>query len=74
MNPMKLLELKSQWDKFNANHPKFAPFLRAVAANGVEEGTVIEINITTPEGKNFASNIKVTKSDLDLIETIKELN
>lgn len=73
MNPMKLLELKPQWEKFNATHPKVAPFLRAVTANGVEEGTVIDINITTPEGKNFASNIKVTESDLDLIEAIKNL-
>lgn len=74
MNPMKLLELKSHWDKFNVNHPKFAPFLKAAAANGIVEGAVIEIKVVTPEGKSFATNLKVAKSDIELIEAVKELN
>ncbi len=74
MNPMKLFQLKSQWEKFNQNHPKFTPFVKAVAANGLQVGTVIEVSITTPEGKNFATNIKVCESDLEMIEAIKGLN
>lgn len=74
MNPMKLLQLKSEWEKFNRNHPRFTPFIKAVAANGLEEGTVIEVSVTTPEGKNFTTNIKVNEADLELIETIKGLS
>lgn len=74
MNPMKLFQLKSEWDKFNKNHPRFTPFIQAVASNGLEVGTVIEVSVTTPEGKNFTTNLKVCEEDLKLIDTIKELN
>lgn len=71
MNPMKLMQLKSSWDKFNRNHPKFTPFVKAVSAYGLLPDTVMEVNITMPDGKSFATNLKVTPEDLELIEVIK---
>ena len=66
-------QLKSGMDRFRANHPKFPMFLQAVSQNALVEGSVIEINVTTPEGKNYCSNIKVTADDLALIETLKNM-
>ncbi|MGN0515328.1 MAG: hypothetical protein ACI4GD_13715 [Lachnospiraceae bacterium] len=72
MNPLKLIQVKQAWDKFNQTHPKLMPFIRAVGNSGMHPGTVIEISVTTPEGQNYTTNIKVCESDLELIESIKE--
>ena len=46
MNPMKLLQLKSAWDRVKANHPKFPKYLSAVRQKAIREGTVIEFKVT----------------------------
>lgn len=73
MNPAKLFKIKGAWDKFVENHPKFPMFLNAVKGTGVEEGTIIEIIVTTPEGKTLSTNIKVTPSDKELLAELSEI-
>jgi alkyl sulfatase BDS1-like metallo-beta-lactamase superfamily hydrolase len=73
MNPAKLFKLKSSWEKFAQNHPKFPQFISAMQSNGIEEGTIIEINVTTAEGKNLSTNLKVTASDKEMFEELSEL-
>ena len=51
MNPAMLFKIKSAWDKFVNNHPKFPMFLRAASATGIKEGYIIEVKITDTEGK-----------------------
>ena len=46
MNPAMLFKIKSAWDKFVNNHPKFPMFLRAASATGIKEGYIIEVKIT----------------------------
>ena len=46
-------KLKTQLDAFQRNHPKFTPFLDAVNKNALAEGTIIEIKVTSPEGKHY---------------------
>lgn len=72
MNPAQLFQYMNAWKKFTSNHPKFPKFLRAVTNDGITEGTIIEINVTTPEGKNYCSNLKITSSDLELLQQIKK--
>lgn len=73
MNPMMLLQLKTGWERFKRNHPKFPLFLKAVSQDAVAEGTVIEISITTAEGKNYSSNLKLKQDDMELIQQMKEI-
>lgn len=73
MNPMALLSMKSALDKFQGNHPKFMQFLQVMMQNGLQEGTVLECKVITPEGKEIQANIKITEDDLELIEKLKEL-
>jgi hypothetical protein len=40
---------------------------------GVTEGTVIGISFTDTEGKTIETNIKLTASDMELYETLKDL-
>ncbi len=74
MNPMGLFQLKSLWDKFQANHPKFPLFLTALQKNGIKEGTIIDITITEPDGEKIQSNLKITASDMELFEQLKQLS
>lgn len=73
MNPMKLLQIKSLWDRFTTNHPKFPKFLQAIGTDSIREGSIIEMTITTPEGDNISSNIRVTADDMQLVATLKEI-
>jgi hypothetical protein len=40
---------------------------------GVEEGSVIEITVTSPDGVPVTGNMRVQQSDLELIRQLKEL-
>lgn len=72
MNPMAFFQLKSAWDKFRQRHPKFPKFLKAVSRQGITEGTIIKIDVTTPDGKSFQSNLKVQREDLELLAQLKQ--
>lgn len=73
MNPLIMMQLKSSWDRFVKNHPKFPLFWKAVRQNGLSEGTVVEFKVTTPEGKELCSNLKLTQDDMELMEQLKKL-
>ena len=74
INPAMIFEIKSSWERFTVSHPKFPKFLQAAAANDVmREGTILEINITTPEGRELSTNLKLTTDDLQLIDDIKNM-
>lgn len=73
MNPLKLLQLKSAWDRFKGNHPKFPKFLTALYQKGMKEGTVIEFHVTTPEGEEMAANVKLKADDIALFKELQDL-
>ena len=64
-----LMQLKNSWVTFTQNHPKFPKFLQA-AATAVKEDTLIEIKITTAEGKVIETNLKVKASDIELVKNL----
>lgn len=59
--------------RFRMNHPKFPLFLNAVSQEALVEGSVVEITVTTPEGKNYCSNIKLKQDDLEMLDCLKSL-
>ena len=69
MNLGNLMQLKNSWATFTRNHPKFPKFLQA-ASTAVKEDTLIEIKITTAEGKVIETNLKVKASDIDLVKNL----
>lgn len=68
-----VMKIKSAWDTFTANHPKFMPFMQAVTKEGVGDGTVIEIKVTAPDGKEFNTNMRLTQSDMELFAQMKNM-
>lgn len=73
MNPASIMKIMSAKAQFERNHPKFSAFLKVVFSRPVEEGTVIEFTVTRPGEEPMTANIKVQQSDLDLLESLKEL-
>ncbi len=68
-----LQKLKGCLDRFRAGHPKFPLFLKAVSQEALVEGSVIEIIVTAPDGKNYCSNIKLNSEDLEFVDCLKTL-
>lgn len=73
INPMALLGLKGDFDKFKNNHPKFLQFAKAFTKASVQEGTVMECKVITVDGQELQTNIKITADDLELFEKLKNL-
>ncbi|MBQ4058834.1 MAG: hypothetical protein IJD40_07880 [Lachnospiraceae bacterium] len=73
MNPMMLMQIKGMLDEFKRNHPKVPMFFSA-AAQSIGEGSIIEITVTSPDGKKICTNMKVTESDLRLVEQMKSMS
>ena len=69
MNLGNLMQLKNSWATFTQNHPKFPKILQA-AGPAVKEDTLIEIKITTAEGKVIETNLKVKASDIELVKNL----
>ena len=73
MNPAAMMKVMGAVNTFKSNHPKFMAFLNYVFAGGFPEGTVIEITVTKPGQEPITSNMKVTQSDLDLFDSLKDV-
>ncbi len=73
MDMNSIFKVKTAWDNFVRNHPKFPMFLNAAKSAGITEGTIIAVSITEPDGKVIDTNIKVTAQDLELFNTLKDI-
>ena len=73
MNIPDIMKIKGAWDIFTANHPKFPMFLNAARAAGIKEDTIIAVSITEPDWRVIDTNVKITASDLELFEALKDL-
>lgn len=74
INPSNFFQMKTMWDRFAANHPKFPRFLQAAANSSIGEGTVIEVKIIKPDGDTVASNLKLTEDDMELFRQLKKFS
>ena len=69
MNPAAMFKIMQAKNTFTKNHPKFEAFLKNVMANKI----VIEVSIQRPGEEAITTNIRVQQSDLDLVQSLKEL-
>lgn len=73
MNPQAMMMFMSLFNGFKQRHPKFVSFTGDIMKSDIPEGSVLELSITKPEEQKITTNIKVTKEDLELIETLKSM-
>ena len=73
LNPMQLMGLKNDLERFKNNHPKFIQFIQAMAQSGVQEGTILECKVISTDGQEIQANIKITQEDLALFQKLKDM-
>ena len=73
MNPATMMKIMQAQQTFTAHHPKFMAFLKYVFSQKMEPGTVIEITVKRPNEDAVTSNLSIMQSDLDLVESLKDL-
>lgn len=73
MNPMDMMHFMGAINTFKENHPKFAMFLKNMVGAGINEDTIIEITVTRPGEAPVTGNMKVKQSDLELLESLKNM-
>lgn len=70
IDPIKLLQMKKAIGAFQKRHYRFVNFIHDMSSKGVQEGSIIEINVTTPDGKKYVSNMKVTSEDVEFLSNL----
>lgn len=73
INPASLFKIKGAWETFAGNHPKFPMFLHALSKSNISEGTIIEIHVKKETGEDICTNVKLTASDMALVDELKGL-
>ncbi len=72
VNPMALLHLKERLSIFQKEHPKVRPFLHAVKEDAIVPGTILELKITTQDGRERVTNIRLTENDIETIQMLSK--
>lgn len=70
---MEMMKLMNRLKVFQKEHPKALAFIRDVSQNGIREGSVIEMKVTDPEGKDYVTNIRVTQEDMETVRILRDL-
>ncbi len=73
LNPMKLMGMKKDYEEFAGRHPRFVQFVMALMQSNIGAGSVIDITVTTPDGKNYQSNMRLTEEDIEFVKSFKDL-
>lgn len=73
MNPAAMFKIMQAKNTFTNNHPKVEAFVQNVLTNKIVEGTIIEVSIQRPGEEAVTTNLRVQQSDLDLIQSLKDL-
>jgi len=73
MNPSALLKMMDAFKRFQSNHPKVVSYVKTVFGPGLPVGTVLEITCTKPGEEPITTNMKITQEDLDLLQSLKDI-
>jgi hypothetical protein len=71
-NPLELLKIKKRLDLFNTAHPRVLPFMQAVEGD-LRPGAVMELKVTSPEGLERVTNIRLNEDDVETFQMFKKL-
>lgn len=72
INPMKLMKFREMGDRFKSNHPRIPAFFEA-AVKSIDEGSIIEMTVTDPQGKTICTNMRVTADDMAMLRELQDV-
>ncbi len=70
INPMALLKMKDRLAAFHQDHPKIRPFFHTLNEKALIPGTIMEMKATTPDGKVYTANFRLTENDIETIRSV----
>lgn len=73
VNPLELMKMKERLTTFHTQHPRVGAFLSDVSANAIREGSIVELKVTSPEGREYVTNIRVTSDDMKTLDILKNM-
>ena len=72
--PIRYDEILQSLEYIYRKPSKIPKFIAAASRKGVlAEGSVIAMQITTPNGETLETNLKITASDLELVQQLKKM-
>ena len=73
INPLTLMKIINERHAFVKNHMDVFPFLKENFGNNIEEGTLLKIQVKTPEGEESTLELTIQESDIPLFKNVAEL-
>ena len=70
-NPMALLKAKERLKLFKEEHPRVVPFFKSIT-DDIEPGAVIELKVTSVDGRESVTNIRLTEEDVETIQMFRK--
>jgi len=50
---------------FKSRHPRVVDFISGFKKNPIQQGAIVEIAVTNPDGSKFKTNMRVSAEDLN---------
>ena len=72
-NPLLPAEAQQKFITFRQEHPRVIPFFSAVKDDALQEGTICDMKITTPDGVAKQCNIKLTQNDIEMFSSMMSM-
>ena len=69
---MKMMQLGIRFKQFAEDHPRVVAFFNGTK-HEFREGAVFEIKLTSPEGKEYVTSMKLNRNDIDTLEMLKNM-
>ena len=73
INPLTLMKIINERHAFVKNHLDVFPFLKNNFGNNIEEGTIMKIQVTTPDGEESILELEIQESDLPVFKNMADL-
>ena len=73
MNPADTFKMLAELNRFKADHPKAVAFAQSLTRDGLQEGTVVEMKMTAPDGTEKVCNLRINEKDVALAAMLREL-
>ena len=73
MNLESMFRARQAWADFKRNHPKVPVFIDSVQNKGYCENMEIAVAVRYPDGEEYKAGIRVTQSDLEMLNMLKSM-
>ena len=73
INPFEMMKMKERLAMFEQQHSRVPLFLKDVGEHAISVGTVIEMKVTDPQGKQYITNIRLTPEDIETIDLMRKM-